>query len=131
MLRSVITLSVPAVALLLFSSVAPASAPRGCPADKPCILAVYNSRADLIVEWNDTEARDHYNVRWSRPGRDEAQVERPGGRGGTFRLKNFNANTPYTFKVQGCKKPLIGRSTCSGWYVETVTSCGAKATPCR
>lgn len=109
----------------------PALAQRACPAGQPCILAVYNQRANLVVEWNDSDERDHYNLRWSRPGRGAVQVERPGGRGGHFVLKNFRPNTKYTFAVQGCSKPLIGSSTCTGWYTEVVTSCGARATPCR
>lgn len=123
-------LSVPLAAVFIAAPSA-ASPARGCAVDRPCILAVYNVRANLVVEWNDTEKRDHYNVRWSRPGRSEAQVERPGGTGGSFTLKNFNSNTRYTFKVQGCKKPLIGRSTCTPWYEETITSCGSRANPCR
>ncbi|HEX9400990.1 MAG TPA: fibronectin type III domain-containing protein [Anaeromyxobacter sp.] len=110
---------------------AQASPQRLCPADRPCILAVFNERANLVVEWNDSEERDHYNLRWSRPDKAAKQVEVSGGRGGRFTLKNFKPDTLYTFAVQGCRKPLIGRSTCTPWYEETVTSCGARATPCR
>ena len=98
-----------------------ASTSRGCPDDRPCILAIYNSGRNLVVEWNDTEGRDHYNVRWSRPGREPEQIERPGGRGGNFVLRNFRISERYTFSVQGCRKPLIGRSVCTAWYEETVT----------
>lgn len=110
---------------------ASATPPRSCAADRPCILAVYNVRTKLVVEWNDTESRDHYNVRWSRPNKEVVQVERGGGRGGSFELKNFRGNTRYTFAVQGCTKPLIGRSSCTPWYEETVLSCGARSNPCR
>jgi len=117
------------IALIALSSTSKASEPRGCPADRPCIQSVYNVGANLIVKWNDTEGRDHYNIRWSRPGKAAQQIERPGGRGGSFTLKNFNANTRYTFSVQGCRKPLIGTSTCTEWYNEVVTSCVTRASP--
>ena len=115
----------------LFFMALPAQAQRSCPADRPCILAVYNERTNLVVEWNDTEDRDHYNLRWSRPGKSVEQVEVRGGSGGRFTLKDFMPDTRYTFAVQGCRKPLVGRSECTPWYEETVTSCGARATPCR
>lgn len=108
-----------------------ASNVRLCPADRPCIIAVYNEGPNLIVEWNDSEKRDHYNFRWSRPGKQVKQMELPGGRGGRFTLKNFRPNTRYTFSVQGCRKPIIGRSRCTPWYQETVTSCGTRWNPCR
>ncbi len=109
----------------------PAQAQNGCPAGMPCIQAVYNERANLVVEWNDTENRDHYNFRWSRPGKAAVQSERPGGRGGRFILRDFLPNTDYTFAVQGCRKPLIGRSTCTGWVTQTAPSCGTRQNPCR
>lgn len=109
----------------------PATSVRLCPVDRPCIRAVYNERANLIVEWSDTESRDRYNLRWSRPGKPVKQLEIHGGRGGRFVLRNFRPNTRYTFAVQGCRKPLIGRSKCTPWYEETVLSCGARWNPCR
>lgn len=109
----------------------PAQAQRSCPSDRPCILAVYNERTNLIVEWNDTEDRDHYNLRWSHPGKSVEQVEIPGGSGSKFTVKDFLPDTRYTFAVQGCRKPLVGRSECTPWYEETALSCGARATPCR
>lgn len=102
-----------------------------CPYDRPCIQAVYNEGTNLVVEWNDTEARTHYNFRWSRPGRPVQQVEVRGGRGGRFILRNFWPNTRYTFAVQGCKRPFIGASKCTPWYDLTVTTCGALSNPCR
>ena len=109
----------------------PAKAQNVCAVGMPCIQAVYNVRANLIVEWNDTDNRDHYNFRWSRPGKPAVQVEKPGGRGGSFTLRDFWPNTEYTFAVQGCRKPLIGRSTCTSWVTQTVTSCGSRNKPCR
>ena len=102
-----------------------------CPYDRPCIKAVYNEGTNLIIEWNDTEARTHYNFRWSRPGKQVIQVEVQGGKGGRFTLRNFRPNTRYTFAVQGCRKPLIGSSTCTPWYELTVISCGSPLNPCR
>jgi hypothetical protein len=92
-----------------------------CPSDRPCIQAVYKEGANLIVEWIDTQARDHYNLRWSRPGRQVRQLELPGGRGGRFTLTNFRSNTPYTFAVQGCRFSFIIGSQCTPWYEVTVT----------
>jgi hypothetical protein len=128
MFRLSLIISIPLATLLIAG---PSVAQRGCPADRPCIQAVYNKRANLIVEWNDPENRDHYNLRWSRPGKAEVQREIRGGRGGSFTLKDFHPDTKYVFKVQGCKKPLIGRSTCTPWYEEVTTSCGSRAKPCR
>jgi len=115
---------------VLGQAVSSASA-NSCPVGRPCITAVYNQRANLVLEWNDTEERDRYNVRWSRPGKDAVQVEMPGGSRGQFSVKNFRPDTPYTFAVQGCRKPTIGRSRCTEWVQQTATSCGAKSSPCR
>lgn len=109
----------------------PGQAQRLCPVGGPCILGVYNEGTNLIVTWNDEEGRDHYNFRWSRPGKPVEQVEVRGGSRGRFTVKDFLQDTLYTFAVQGCRKPLVGRSECTDWYEETVTSCGARATPCR
>jgi len=120
-----------AVGMHVLAAQSVASPARACAAGMPCILAVYNKGTDLIVEWNDTDERDRYNFRWSRPGKAEQQFETPGGRGGSFTIGNFHRNTSYTFKVQGCKKPLIGRSSCTSWYQEDRTSCGSTKDPCR
>src|SRR5262245_60339306 len=107
MRNSIVPLSLLIIGLFMAS---PAQAQNVCPAGMPCILSVYNVRANLVVEWNDTENRDHYNFSWSRPGKSAVHSERPGGSRGRFILKNFHPNTKYTFAVQGCRKPLIGRS---------------------
>lgn len=102
-----------------------------CAVDRPCIGSVYNVGANLIIEWSDTEHRDHYNFRWSRPGRQDTQIEVPGDRGGSFTLRNFWPNTRYTFKVQGCHKAFLAPSRCTPWEETTVVSCGAQWNPCR
>ena len=109
----------------------PAQDQQLCPAGGPCILGVYNEGTNLIVTWNDEEVRDHYNLRWSRSGKSVEQVEVRGGSRGRFTVKDFLQDTLYTFAVQGCRKPLIGRSECTDWNEKSVTSCGARATPCR
>ena len=116
---------------IVFGLPATAGEVVGCPSGMPCIIHVYNERAKLIIEWNDEEERDHFNFRWSRSGRAEQQHEVSGGRGGQFTLTRFNPNIQYTFKVQGCTEPLIGRSTCTNWYVKRHLSCGAQWNPCR
>jgi hypothetical protein len=126
--RSTVLLMLSA-ALLIISS--PSHGQRLCPADRPCIGGVYNQGTKLIIEWRDVEARDHYNFRWSRPGRDPSQHHVSGGRGGRFTLNHFRGNTRYTLAVQGRRKPLIGRSTSTPWYDLVVTSCGSRANPCR
>jgi hypothetical protein len=91
----------------------------GCATDRPCIKDVWTDGGTLRMKWTATEDFDHYNVRWSRPGKPEVQSEVSGGRDGSFQVTNDNSCTSYDLKVQGCQKPLIGSSTCTAWE-ETV-----------
>lgn len=86
-------------------------------------LSVENN--SLVVRWSTTWF-DHYNIRWSANGGPDAQFERDGD-------KNFRYITPfvpgavYRVAVQGCVKPLIGRSTCTSW---DGVGCGEPRYPC-
>jgi hypothetical protein len=100
-----------------------------CQLDRPCT----NSRVgpDNITltirysEHNDIEP-DYYNVRWSRPGREETQHRVTGGNESTYRLNTENHNTTYTFKVQACDSGLFG-SDCTPWEEFQVTTGAAPA----
>ena len=94
---------------------------RQCPVDRPCFDSLTMSGNALQISWSATEAFDHFNFRWSRPGRDESQQEVSGGRQGSFSINNANRCVKYTLKVQGCNKPLIGSSTCTPWAEEQFT----------
>ncbi len=93
-----------------------------CAYDRPCIDNLYQDGNSLVIHWNGQENYDSYNVRWSRPGKDEVQIKRPGGGSGDFRVNNVYSGTTYTFKVQGCNTHFLGRSTCSPWEQQSITA---------
>lgn len=93
-----------------------ASTPSGCAYDRPCVTQVYKSQAGgIFLKWSATENFSAYNVRWSRPGRGDTQVEVSGGDSGSFHLKNAHAGTTYRFAIQGCSKRPLESSRCSPW----------------
>lgn len=94
----------------------------GCAYDRPCIDNLSQEGNTLIIHWNGQGNYDAYNVRWSRPGKNESQVKRPGGGSGEFRVNNVHSGTTYTFKVQGCNTHFLGRSTCSPWEEQSITT---------
>lgn len=89
---------------------------RACPDDRPCFGTFIVDHEGLYFDWDDFGGGryTHYNVRWSRPGRGETQLET---RNEYFTIRNPHRNTVYTLKVQGCRRPIIGASTCSQWEV--------------
>ncbi len=87
----------------------------GCAVDVPCINELYQNGATLHIGWDGHEDYDHYNLRWSRPGRGETQYETSGGSHGAFSINNVHADVVYSVKVQGCNTDFFGNSTCSGW----------------
>jgi hypothetical protein len=101
---------------------APAAAQRACPSNSPCITQDFQQGRKLIVGWDGHKNWDAYNVRWSRPGREWPQQELSGGRHGSSQLNNTNRGATYTFRVQGCDKHFLSRSTCSPWTVFTITA---------
>lgn len=89
---------------------------RGCAYDRPCFTDIARSTVGgIIVEWNGQDNYSHYNLRWSRPGKESAQIEVSGGTAGNFHLKNAHTGTTYTFSVQGCHKRFAQSSRCSPW----------------
>lgn len=93
-----------------------ASTPSGCAYDRPCVTRLYKSQAGgVFLQWSATENFSVYNVRWSRPGRGDTQVEVSGGDSGSFHLKNAHARTTYRFAIQGCSKRPLQSSRCSPW----------------
>jgi hypothetical protein len=93
-----------------------------CPADRPCIQELYQDGTTIIVGWDGHEVFNHYNFRWSRPGRSETQSEVRGGSSGTFRINNVNGGLRYTVKVQGCNRNLLGESSCTPWYEDSIVA---------
>ena len=114
---------------LLAAALGQAGQVNACKADRPCITAVYNDRATLVIEWNDPGNSNHWNFRWSRDGMDVWKDFDVNAR--HFRIKDFHANTNYQFAVQGCYKPPLQRSQCTPFEQVEVRSCGSKANPCR
>lgn len=103
---------------------------KNCSAEV-CMNDVTNSTTKLIASWstqNDDPDRTHFNVIWQGGG-GRIQAEVPA----SFRshtLEHFKKATVYTISVQGCSRSAFG-STCGGWAVWRVVSCGTRALPCR
>lgn len=96
---------------------------QGCAYDRPCITEIYKTKAGgIFVRWNGQDSYSVYNVRWSRPGKDDIQVERGSGSNGSFHLERAHSGTTYTFKVQGCHKRPLQSSHCSPWEVQQFAS---------
>jgi hypothetical protein len=105
-----------------------------CQLDRPCTNAqVGPDNITLTIrysEHNDIEP-DYYQVRWSRPGREETQHHVAGGNESTWRLDPVHYNTTYTFRVQACDSGLFG-SDCTPWEEFQVTTGSAPASDtCR
>jgi hypothetical protein len=99
-----------------FGSEAFATPAQGCAYDRPCVTSVYETKAGAVtVEWNGQDNYNVYNVRWSRPGKDEVQVESGGGSSGSFHVKNARSRTTYRFAIQGCNKRPLQSSKCTPW----------------
>lgn len=104
------------VAVAGFGSAALATPAQGCAYDRPCITDIYETKSGgVTVEWKGQGSYSVYNVRWSRPGKEAVQVERGGGSGGSFHVKNAHSKTTYRFAVQGCNKRPLQSSKCSPW----------------
>lgn len=88
-----------------------------CAAGRPCFTRHEQSGGSVTFWWNDGGERyDFYNVRYpTRAG--EKQVE---NRSGRYTFTNIGRNEIYRIKVQGCAKPLIGRSRCSDWAEDAI-----------
>jgi hypothetical protein len=118
------------VAALLIGAAAAISAPsalatptQGCAYDRPCINPPYATKAGgVYLSWTATERFSHFNVRWSRPGKAVVQLEVPGGRQGSFHLKNARSRTTYEFSVQGCNTRFLAPSRCSPWEPAAFTT---------
>jgi hypothetical protein len=90
----------------------------GCAVSEPCFQAAYQSGNRVIFEFNGVTGWDFYNVRYATTGA-EAQVE---NRSGSFTFNNIRPNRVYTLKVQGCTKHFLGRSDCTSWVEQSVTT---------
>ncbi len=104
---------------LSFCQSAIAGPDRGCAADRPCFNGAYQSGDRVIFQFTGVTGWDFYNVRYATVGGGERQVE---NRSGRFTFNNVRPNRVYTLKVQGCHSHTFGRSTCSPWVEESVTT---------
>jgi len=104
---------------LSFSHSAMATPVHLCPDDRPCFNEAYQSGNQVIFQFTGVSGWDFYNVRYRVRGGGEKQVE---NRSGRFTFNNVLPNRVYTLKVQGCKSRTFGRSTCSPWVEESVTT---------
>jgi hypothetical protein len=112
-----------ATALILFRPLTPGiQAQRQCPADRPCVTELYQNGSTLIIGWDGHENFNHYNFRWSRPGKAETQSEVRGGSRSSFRINNVNEGTRYTVKVQGCNRNIFGKSSCTPWSEDSIVT---------
>jgi hypothetical protein len=91
----------------------------GCSVDRPCFTRSYQSGNRVIFQFDGVRGWDFYNVRYAQVGGGEKQVE---NRSGAFTFNNTQPNRVYKIKVQGCKSHTFGRSTCSPWAEESVTT---------
>lgn len=123
--RDVGTVSIALVGLILGGSVTAAHAQgfgndnQGCAVNAPCFTKAYQTndgrvffRFDGVTGW------DVYNVRYASGG-GEVQRENTSGH---FAFDNIRPNRVYTLKVQGCHKHVLGRSDCSPWTEQQVTT---------
>ncbi len=92
---------------------------QGCPDDRPCFQGSSQSGSDVIFRFNGITGWDVYNVRYAKVGGGEEQVE---NRSGHFTIHHAGRNRVYTLKVQGCHKHTLGRSDCSPWVEDSVTT---------
>jgi len=111
---------------------APSASKAGCtePINDPEFHGIVEERTSIVVNWLANCDYSHFNIRWERPGKPAAQSQLDGDQR-RFVIKNKHSNTVYTFSLQGCDKPLVGRSTCTEWISETVLSCGSRTNPCE
>ena len=109
--------------LVLFQGLANAQGFRGdtqgCAADRPCFNGAYQSGDKVIFRFTGVTGWDFYNVRYAAVGGGEKQVE---NRSGSFTFNNCKPNRIYRLSVQGCNSHTFGRSSCSPWVQESVTT---------
>jgi hypothetical protein len=91
----------------------------GCAVDRPCFNSAYQSGNKIIFRFDGIGGWDFYNVRYAQVGGGEKQVE---NRSGSYTFTNVQPHRVYRIKVQGCKSHTLGRSTCSPWVEEAVTT---------
>ena len=103
------------IAVLPTATTLPLSAQVACAVDRPCISRLYISTTNALVARVNGTGWDVINVRWSRPGREGAQTEHPGGNATIKVLTGTTPGVMYTVSVQGCTKRPLRPSRCSPW----------------
>jgi Fibronectin type III domain len=91
----------------------------GCAVSEPCFQSAYQAGNKVIFAFNGVTGWDLYNVRYAKVGGGEKQVE---NRSGSFTINNVRPNRVYTIKVQGCTTHTFGRSGCTAWVEQSVTT---------
>jgi hypothetical protein len=96
-----------------------------CPADRPCITALYQQGHTIFIQWSGSY--DGFNILWSRPGyQGQFHVD-----GTSSSLTQVYPYMTYTFSVEGCDTHFLAPSTCSPWsYSEQITTQGSSADVC-
>ena len=92
---------------------------QGCAASEPCFQGAYQSGNKVVFQFNGVRGWDLYNVRYAKVGGGEKQVE---NRSGSYTFNNVKPNRVYTIKVQGCNTHTFGRSDCTRWVEQSVTT---------
>lgn len=90
-----------------------------CPDDRPCFNGSYQAGNRVVFRFNGIKGWDFYNVRYNTKGGGVKQVE---NRSGTYSFTNVLPHRIYTLSVQGCNSRFLGRSRCSEWVSESVTT---------
>src|SRR5262249_757060 len=103
----------------LFLSVSCAMVAQGCPLGRPCFVSAYQSCHTVLFDFSGINDWDFYNVRYRVSGGGERQVE---NRSGKYTINNARPAATYTISVQGCSSRFLGRSRCSPWVQESVTT---------
>jgi hypothetical protein len=99
-----------------------------CYDDRPCIeLATLQDNA-IRIEWRALGSHDFFNVKWSRPGKDEPPIKVDGGYTGSLALTRVVPNTRYLIEVQGCDGQLWGGPVCTKWETQEIVT-GTAVTP--
>jgi hypothetical protein len=99
-----------------------------CYSDRPCIELAAMQNDAIRIEWRALGSHDFFNVKWSRPGKDEPPMKVDGGYTGSLALTKVVPNTRYVIEVQGCDGQLWGGPVCTNWETQEIVT-GVAVTP--
>jgi hypothetical protein len=87
---------------------------QSCAAGQPCFTGYRQLGNKVVFRWNNGSGWNVFNVRYGNK-----QVENSSG---TFSFTNVRPGRIYTISVQGCHSHTFGRSDCSPWSSQSVTT---------